>query len=90
VFVTVSHYHPSTIFSSKAGAYPSGASTGEHFKSRHLALLANIRLVRKRLQVTNTLAYYHNELITTIISFIAQAQTLYSLRVEGDVINIIS
>jgi hypothetical protein len=41
-----------------------------------LALLLNIRLVWKRLKVTNALAYYGTELITAIKCFIVQATGL--------------
>ncbi len=43
MFVIVSHFHPSLIFASKAGAYPPGL----HFKCRLIDLTANIRLELK-------------------------------------------
>jgi hypothetical protein len=41
--------------------------------SRYLALPVNIRLVFKRMAVTNTLAYYDTATITAEKSFIVQA-----------------
>jgi hypothetical protein len=43
MFVIVSHFPPSLIFASKAGAYPPGL----HFKCRLIDLTANIRLELK-------------------------------------------
>jgi hypothetical protein len=63
VFANVGHHHPSLIFAGKASK--------PTFKA--LALPANIRLGWKYLTVTNTLAYYGTELITTIKSFKVQA-----------------
>jgi hypothetical protein len=71
VFATVSLSRPSLIF---AGAYMSGACYGLHSNCRRLlALPANIRLEWRLLTVTNTLAYYDLDLITTISDFIVQA-----------------
>jgi hypothetical protein len=43
---------------------------GLHLKGMLVALSKNIRLGQKRLTVTNTLAYYDTELITTVKSLI--------------------
>jgi hypothetical protein len=44
LFVTVSHFDPSLLFTGKAGVYLSGALMGIHSKVRLLALAANVRL----------------------------------------------
>ncbi len=44
LFVTVSHFHPSVLFTGKAGVYLSGALMGFHSKVRLLALAENVRL----------------------------------------------
>ncbi len=44
LFVTVSHFDPSLLFTGKAGVYLSGALKEFHSKVRLLALAANIRL----------------------------------------------
>jgi hypothetical protein len=63
VFVTVRHFCPSLIFVGKAGAYPSS-------KGWLLTLTANIKLGWNWLTWTNTLIYYHLELITNVKRFI--------------------
>jgi hypothetical protein len=42
---------------------------GLHCKSRLLALHINIRLISKQLTMTNTLAYYHTELIIDVQNY---------------------
>jgi hypothetical protein len=68
VFVTDSHFHPSLIFAGKVGTYPSGATYRTLLYGRP-AFPANIR----RLETTNTLAYYDMELITLVKCLIVHA-----------------
>jgi hypothetical protein len=61
------------MFSSKAGgAYPCGARYGTYFKCSLIALDENVSLGWNWPTVTNTLAYYERELITTVKWFIVQ------------------
>ncbi len=48
-------------------------------KGKLITLLANIRLGLRRLNMSNTLAYYKAELITTVNSFILLAQGKYPI-----------
>jgi hypothetical protein len=61
------------------GAYPSGTLSRDYSLSvgRLLSFPANIRLRNKWSTVTNTLAYYIRELITTVQGFIVQAPGAY-------------
>ncbi len=58
------------MFACKAGAYPSKVSFGYYTLGWLLVLPANIRLGRKCLPSSNTLAYYEHEQITDVKSFI--------------------
>ncbi len=64
MFVNVSHFRPSLIFTVKPGGKVPLIII--HSNGRLLALLAINRLGRKLLMVTNTLAYYRKELMTAV------------------------
>jgi hypothetical protein len=66
VFANVSHFHPSLVFTSKGGAYHSGAPNGTLLLKLASTLARNIRLECKRLTLTNTLAYYNTARITAV------------------------
>ncbi len=66
----VSHFHPSLIYASNSGAYP---STGIRTKGRLLALPGNVRLVNVN---GKTVAYYGTKLIRAVKSFIIQGSVL--------------
>jgi hypothetical protein len=60
---SVSHFHPSLIFTGKAGAYTSGAPYGTPLKGRLLPPPPNIKRGWKWLSVTNNVTYYNTDLI---------------------------
>ncbi len=69
MFVVVSHFHPSLIFSGKAGHKAELHSSGEL-----LALSANSRQGWKLPILIKELAYYATQWITTVKGFMTEAQ----------------
>jgi hypothetical protein len=67
------NFHPSLLFTSKAGAH----LTGVQNNGRLLALPTNVRLGWKCMTLANTQAYYLIARITDIKSFIAQHWILF-------------
>ncbi len=71
MFDIVSYFHPSLIFSGKAGAYSSTAHNGTPLQGSK-AMAKYIRLGWKWLALTNALPRFDMELITVVESFIVQ------------------
>jgi hypothetical protein len=69
VFANVCHFHNYLIFVDKA----KNVESHKVYTRIDSTLHTNIRLVRKCLTVTNTLAYYDSELIAVVKSCIVQA-----------------
>ena len=78
MFGSVSHFHPSLVFASKAGAYHSGAPNSTLLLKLASSLARNIGLEWKWLTLTNTLAYYNTARITAVKSFIVQAPVVFT------------
>jgi hypothetical protein len=74
-------FHPSPIFSSKAGAFPSGTPFEFHSKGRHMALSTNVSLEWKLLTLANTLAYYDSKLNTSVKKFYRTGTSIVLLEV---------
>ncbi len=66
-------FHPSLIFEGKVICFHSNHLKGLHPNGRLQALPTNIRVVWKRMEGTNTLAYYHTATITIVKCFIELA-----------------
>ncbi len=74
-------FHPIPIFSSKAGAFPSGTPFEFHSKSRLMALSTNVRLGRKLLTLASTLAYYDSTRNTPVKKFYRTGTSIVLLEV---------
>ncbi len=79
MFVTVSHFNPSSIFVGNVRSLTEWSPSCDS-ALRIGCITANVRLGRKQLTVTNALAFHNTEPITTVKNLMVQGQGVNDMK----------